>query len=145
MLDLCSQCFAYSLVLPAVMFASSFLAYRKHSTRPSTHAASLSLMMIAPPPIACRAGKTAAPWAPEMEAEATAFYLSNYIDCFSTPDVDLALAQIPQVITVADLFSLSCVCCFVLWSVAVHGACMQPGCVTSAFMDCQGYQTSRCQ
>ncbi|KAL4858911.1 Obg-like ATPase 1 [Chlorella vulgaris] len=42
------------------------------------------------------AGKTAAPWAPEMEAEATAFYLSNYIDCFSTPDVDLALAQIPQ-------------------------------------------------
>jgi hypothetical protein len=119
------------------MFASSFLAYRKHSTRPSTDAASLSLMMIAPPPIVCRAGKTAAPWAPEMEAEATAFYLSNYIDCFSTPDVDLALAQIPQVITVADcVISFSSVCCCVLWLVAVHGACMQPGCVTSALMGC---------
>jgi hypothetical protein len=32
-----------------------------------------------------------------MEAEVTHFYLTNYIDSFSTPDVDLAYAQIPQV------------------------------------------------
>jgi hypothetical protein len=31
-----------------------------------------------------------------MEAEATSFYLTNYVDSFGTPDVDLALAQIPQ-------------------------------------------------
>ena len=31
-----------------------------------------------------------------MEAEATEFYLRNYIDSFSAPDIDVALASVPQ-------------------------------------------------
>lgn len=41
--------------------------------------------------------KVNAEWTPEMEAEATHFYLTNYINCFCMPDFDMALAQIPQV------------------------------------------------
>lgn len=41
--------------------------------------------------------KVKAEWSPDMEAEATEFYLRNYIDSFSAPDIDVALASVPQV------------------------------------------------
>ena len=45
----------------------------------------------------CSDKKVAAEWTPAMAEEAAAFYLSNYIKCFSMEDVATALAQIPQV------------------------------------------------
>ncbi|EFN58805.1 hypothetical protein CHLNCDRAFT_140599 [Chlorella variabilis] len=41
--------------------------------------------------------KAAADWTEEMEAEATSFYISNYISAFCMRDVCDAYAQIPQV------------------------------------------------
>lgn len=45
---------------------------------------------------ACSEKKIKAEWTPEMEAQATEFYLRNYSDSFSAPDIDIALATIPQ-------------------------------------------------
>lgn len=52
-----------------------------------------------PPPRACHCSefKAAADWTEEMEAEATSFYISNYISAFCMRDVCDAYAQIPQV------------------------------------------------
>ena len=50
------------------------------------------------PPTPHRSGKkVAAQWTPALQEEVTHFYLTNYLDSFSTPEVDRAFAQIPQV------------------------------------------------
>lgn len=41
--------------------------------------------------------KVKAPWTPEMQAQATNFYLTNYIDSFSATDVDVMFASVPTV------------------------------------------------
>jgi hypothetical protein len=48
------------------------------------------------PRFGCSEAKMRVEWTEEMQTQAIAFYLTNYIDSFSTADADLAAAQIPQ-------------------------------------------------
>lgn len=45
----------------------------------------------------CREDKEATPWTQEAQAQATAFYLRNYLESFTQPDVSTAYASIPGV------------------------------------------------
>jgi hypothetical protein len=46
--------------------------------------------------------KLAAPWTAALQAQATAFYLRNYVESFTQPDVCTAYASIPGVMVVDD-------------------------------------------
>ncbi len=57
-----------------------------------------------------------------MAAAATRYYLANYIDTFSTPDVNLALAGIPQVGAFLISFFLFV---FPMWAALYVCACFE--------------------
>jgi hypothetical protein len=48
-------------------------------------------------PAPCSEKKLAAPWSHALQSQATAFYLRNYIESYTTRDVAAAYASIPSV------------------------------------------------
>ncbi|KAI7842923.1 hypothetical protein COHA_003432 [Chlorella ohadii] len=55
--------------------------------------------------------KVEAEWTPQMEAEATHYYLTNYIDSFSAADIDVAMASIPGVMMWDGQANMQCIVC----------------------------------